>query len=398
MKSEKTKKALTIFGVLAAILCLGIVYVIAGRLDRRMNDLAISRDTYESTFDNVSYMKGSLTLYDEDYYYSHNFENYLIMGTDLSGNEEGEGEAFENNMADFLMLMSIDKSADTYTLIELNRDTITDVRMLTDKGETIEIQQMQLCIAHAYGGTVEMGCSNQVWAVSNMLGELKINGYYSIGMDDIEELNHAIGGVRVTLDEDIDGDPELKKGNTVTLTDSQAALYLRARMSVGEGTNEERMARQHAYLDGFISQSREKAAADPRYYYDLLDTLERIAVTNLTGTQISRIAKAFTQNEFLGIRRFDGESDTGVLLDDGLEHAEYYIDPDSFLEVMQEVFLLTPAGEDFEELSEGAEDDEYWEDDEDWDDEDLSEDWDDEDWEDDEDLSEDWDDEETEGS
>ena len=71
MKSEKTKKALTIFGVLAAILCLGIVYVIAGRLDRRMNDLAISRDTYESTFDNVSYMKGSLTLYDEDYYYSH---------------------------------------------------------------------------------------------------------------------------------------------------------------------------------------------------------------------------------------------------------------------------------------------------------------------------------------
>ena len=56
--------------------------------------------------------------------------------------------------------------------------------------------EQQLCTAHWYGGTDEIGCQNQVKAVSDLLGGLPISGYFSLGLDDIPELNHAIGGVR----------------------------------------------------------------------------------------------------------------------------------------------------------------------------------------------------------
>ena len=259
-------------------------------LDQKMNDSALETDTYEGRA-STTYERGSLVLDDRVFDYFHNFENFLFMGTDVSGNTEAEGEDYSNNMADFLLLLTIDKTADTFTMLELNRDTIAEIRLILHDGSGKATAMEQLCTAHSYGGTETMGCENQVRAVSTLLGGLPISGYYSLHMEDIGLLNAAIGGVTVTLEHDLSSlDPAMKKGAVLTLTDEQAEIFLRARMSVGQGTNEERMARQHAYMSAFMEQSRDKLSASPKYYYNLFENMESFAVTNLTGKQISRIA------------------------------------------------------------------------------------------------------------
>ncbi len=326
----------------AAVICsMGVLLVGAKVLDRQMNQTAIKQDTYNSEGRHTSYAKGVLKLAGGRYEYYHNFENILFIGTDHSGNEFAEGDDFQNGMGDFLMLMSIDKTDDTYTMIELNRDTMTEVNAISKDGKTEIGLELQLCTAHWYGSSRAQGCDNQVKAVSNLLGDLPIHGYYSIAMDEIQKINHAIGGVTVTLNEDFTNeDPAMKKGATLHLTDQQAFYYLQNRMNVGGGTNEERMARQHSYIQGFLEQGAAKLSESPKYFYDTFDQMNEFAETNLTGKQLSRIAKALTRNESKGQVTFAGKSILGESLDDGLEHAEFYMDPNSLVDVMTSVFGL----------------------------------------------------------
>ena len=353
-------------GILAAA-ALGGIFLGARYLDNRMNTTAIESDSYQAMYsehNNSSYVRGSLNLYGEKYTYDHNFENYLFIGTDNSGTDEelkSPEETWQNGMADYLMLFTIDKTADTYAIIELNRDTMTTVHQILKDGTGESTGIQQLCTANWYGGTPELGSKNQIRAVSDLLGGLKINGYYSMDMDDIANINAAIGGVTVTLEEDFTHlDPQMKKGKTLKLTDQQAYYYLHNRMDVGDGTNEGRMARQHQYLTNFLEQGMSQMSTNPQYFYGVLETMDTFAKTNLTGKQISRIAKAMTENEFLGVLTFDGTSNLGQSLSDGLDHAEFTVDESSVAEIMTTVYSLTDAGAaPVKELEEEIETEEY---------------------------------------
>ncbi len=186
-----------------------------------------------------------------------------------------------------------------------------------------------------------MGCENQVRAVSHYLGDLPINGYYSFKLDDIGKLNHALGGVTVTLEEDFTHlDKTMKKGATLKLTDEQAEIYLHNRLDVGEGTNTGRMARQHQYMQNLIDSGMANVGSDIKYYYDLFEEIEALATTNLTGKQISRIAEALTDKEFKGLVTFEGKTKIGQALNDGIDHSEFYADKDSIVKVMTEMLSL----------------------------------------------------------
>lgn len=347
--------------ILVLILASGLVLV-ARKLDLRMNQEGIDRDDFSGD-NSTSYAKGSVELYGSRYDYDHTFDNYLFMGTDGSGNEDETGEAHQNSMADFLLLMSIDRTDNSYTLLELDRNTITEIHMITDDGADPASALQQLCTAHWYGGTTEMGCSNQVRAVSDMLGDLPINGYFSITMDDIPALNHAIGGVTVTMRDDLTAvDPAFTKGAEVTLTDDQAEKFLRARMNVTSGSNRDRMQRQTDYLNAFLNQSTSKVGKNGKYFYNVFDTIEKLSVTDMTGKQFSRVAKAMTENTFRGLVTFEGESKEGTALDDGLVHEEFYPDEESVVEVMTAIFSLQQVDEETETEDYGESEIDTWED------------------------------------
>lgn len=328
-----------LYPVLAAAAILAL-FVFAGRLDDLMNRSGIDSDSYKGSVE-TSYAKGSLDLYGSVYDYYHSFDNYLFMGTDHSGNEDAVGDDHQNSMADFLLLMSIDRSDDSYSLLQLDRNTITTVSLIDDKGQGMATAEQQLCTAHWYGGTDEIGCQNQVIAVSDLLGGLPISGYFSLGLDDIPELNHAIGGVTVTMRQDLTNiDPAFRKNAQVTLTDRQAQEYLQARMNAGNGTNAERMQRQTDYLNAFLDQGPAKVQDNMQYYYDIMSDIEQLSVTDMTGKQFSRVARAMTENTFRGLVSFRGETKLGTVLGDGIEHEEFYPDSHSVTDTLSAIFSL----------------------------------------------------------
>lgn len=83
---------------------------------------------------------------------------------------------------------------------------------------------------------------------SSLLGDVDIDGYAMLNTDSIGVINSAVGGVTVTIPEDMtDVDPAFVSGAVVKLDDEQAEKFARARMKVGDGHNSSRMERQSLY-------------------------------------------------------------------------------------------------------------------------------------------------------
>lgn len=308
-----------------------------------VENFLVSRNDTEEDFDEELYKDsdGIVQINGKGYTYNQKIETWLFIGTDASGQEDAEGEEYRGSMADFLLLAVIDKTNKTYGFIQLNRDTITEVRLLQTDGTGFASADIQLCTAHWYGGNPQQSCENTVEAVSKLLGGVTINGYYSLGMEEIPTLNHAVGGVEVTVIGDFSkSDPTLKEGETVLLSDEQAYSYIHNRFDVADETNTQRMERQNQYMKALFDKVHETFKQDPKFLNSLYEQLEDRAVTNTKGRDVSRIISRMADSENKGIYQIEGEIGIGQRLGDGLDHVEFYADEESIEKVLMELYHL----------------------------------------------------------
>ena len=322
----------------------------------------------------------TVDLDDGLYAFDHRIETFLFIGTDGSGNESGEGKDYQGAMADFLVLMVADHTDDSYGFIQIDRNTVTEINMIDTDGHLIDIRDMQICTSHCYGGNPEESALNTVEAVKYLLGELEtIDGYYVLNMTDVGTLSDVVGGVEVTLEDDLTSiSPEFKKGATVLLTGEKAEMFVRARKNVGDEDNASRMRRQRTFMDAFRTKVMSRVRNDKNFISTIYKALKNSALTDLSGNDISRIAEMFRKGENKGIFKFEGESKIEVILEDGIEHETFYPSEQSIRDVMTELFSLEllesydeeeeDSAEDEEEEDEDAEvwsdDEEVWSDDE----------------------------------
>ena len=281
---------------------------------------------------------GSLKMNGNIYSYYHDFETYLIMGTDKTG---ADSKVYQGSMSDFLMLVIVDKTDNNYSFLPINRDTMSEVRLIQDDGTGAATAELQLCTAHWYGGNAGQSCANTVESISKLFGGLKIDGYYAIPMDEIPKLNHSVGGVTVTLLEDFqDIDRQMKKGETLALSDEQAYHYIHDRYGVGDEKNTSRMKRQQQYMEDFFTKAKEKAKSDKAYVSQLFRKFEQTATTNLTAKKISGLTNRLIKGTQKGFFEIQGTSKIGKALGDGIDHAEFYPDKKSIIDVMTKIYGL----------------------------------------------------------
>ena len=275
------------------------------------------------------------------YTLDHPVKTYLFLGTDKSGNEEATDDEYQGSMADALMLVVIDEQEKSYGILQLNRDTITEVPMLLADGTANASAKMQLCTAHWYGKDKTASCENTVNTVSKMLGGVPIDGYYALQMEAMSLLNHEVGGVTVTLEDDMTSlDPEMKKGTTLTLTDHQAELLIQTRYAMDDDRNTERMRRQQIFMKAFMNKMKEKNAEDVNATIELYDRLRPYATENINMNELTTILQNMQGYSDKGIIIIDGESRIGEKLHDGEKHWEFYMDKDSLESAMKELYPL----------------------------------------------------------
>ncbi len=218
----------------------------------------------------------------------------LVMGVDKPSGGRSYG-ARQGGQADFLMLMVIDPRTERVNRLQIDRDTIAEVETLGVLGNVVGTKRMQICLAHGFGNNPEENCQHAVNAVENLLEGEEIDLYLALDMDSIGVVNHALGGVTVTLEDDFSAsDPAMVPGATLQLTDEQAELFVRGRMSVGDGTNASRMARQRVYMSAAVEAFRKRVESKPEYIDEFLDAIENIATTNISRSRlVNEIGKAY---------------------------------------------------------------------------------------------------------
>ena len=230
----------------------------------------------------------------ETYRLRRHLTTILLMGIDRASNAE-VGNSYRNGgQADFLRLLIIDPNEKLIRQIPIDRDTMTPITILGVLGNRTGTRTERISLSHGFGKGQEDSCLLTAEAVSNLLYDVPVDFYIALNMDGISELNDLLGGVEITLEEDLTAlDPGMAKGTTLTLTGEQAEEFVRGRMSVGDGTNASRMKRQQQYMNAAQKKLKAMLQGDSGKAGEIFDGLEPYLITSFTrGRLINEAAAA----------------------------------------------------------------------------------------------------------
>lgn len=257
-------------------------------------------------------------------------ESYLFMGIDTRGEVAPVDGFVGGGQADVQLLLVIDNQAQLWRILQLNRDSIVEVPVLGVTGQRIGTQQEQLALAHSYGTGMEDSCRNTVDAVSMMLWDQPIHGYFAMNLDAIALVNDAVGGVPVEITSDFTKvDPSLKLGQTVTLKGKQALTFLQSRRNVDDQSNLSRMARHRQYLQSLTGKLLGLSK------YEVLDTYSAVkdyTVTDMGSGSFQKISEKLQDYRQLETVTVDGHTE---LLG---QNVAYILDEQSLQQTILQLF------------------------------------------------------------
>lgn len=235
-------------------------------------------------------------------------ETFLVLGLDAL-EEEGGVESYNNEKrADFLMLLVLDHGAKKVTALQINRDTMVEMHQLGVAGQSIGKVTQQIALAHTEGNGREVSCRNVADAVSDLLYGTRVEHYMSLTMDATAIYTDLLGGVTVTVLDDFSGiDDALVKGETMTLTGTQALTYVRSRRGLEDSSNERRMERQKQVLRALYDATLARIAEDDGFTAEAILSLSEQMISNRTVTQLQELIKTVTAYEFSDIVTLEGE-------------------------------------------------------------------------------------------
>lgn len=271
-----------------------------------------------------------VTVAGRTYRQKKNVESYLFLGIDVMGKAVGTESYIAGGQADAQMLLVLDNEAETWQLLQINRDSMVEVPVLSMMGTVPYTIRQQIALAHAYGNGREQSCENNLRAVSMLLGDQPIDGYFSLTMGGVGVLVDLVGGVPITVTSDLSAaDPTLVEGQTVTLNGEQALAYVHTRQNVDDQTNLARMDRQRQFLRAFEEKVRR---LDPSFVVTAYQAASDYIITDLSSGQAVNIAARLQQYTQLPVLTIDGEN----TVEDG--YWAYYLDEDSLQQTILQLF------------------------------------------------------------
>ena len=332
MQLKINRKHLKILAVLLAVVLLGTVaFAVLSHWEAQ----------YGTVANNGTQLSENSSLYLNGAYYSQkeNLETVLLIGVDKFEDQIQEQSYNNSQQADFLALLVMDRENGRYTVLHLNRDTMTQIQVLGVRGENAGSITGQLALAHTYGSGGTDSCRNTVEAVSKLLYGVNIDHYIAFTMDAVGKINDLAGGVTLTMLDDLTSIfPEMQKGERVTLTGDMALAYVRTRYGLEDSSNLQRMERQRQYLTELSGAISEKALTDDTFLMKALEAISTYMTSDCTANQILQIydcCKIYVNDGFCTI---DGVAVKGT------EFMEFYPDETDLKQLVVELFY-TPVEE-----------------------------------------------------
>ncbi len=326
----KKRNRKTIAGLVSFVLAAAVAAAAAVWLEDRFLGSATSAGRKTA----AEYLNEMNTVYfgGEAYLPKKGISTLLVIGLDALGRRADSGSYNNSAQADLILLFVFDNKQKTYTALQLDRDTMTDMDMLGLGGKKSGTRYAQLALAHTYGNGLEESGENTVRAVSNLLFGTRIDGYVSLTMDAVKTVNDRIGGVTVALEEDYtELDAGYTKGSVIRLEGDRALEFVRARSSMNDPSNSARMKRQKLYLRALFQELSKTEMTDDDYA-QMYDTLSPYMVTNCDANMVSGALEALLSYTCADIVSPEGEEVAGD------EYMEFYADDEKLKDFIVKLF------------------------------------------------------------
>lgn len=316
------KNSIKLLGIVAAVAVIIVLLVLISRGDTGRS---------EESGENIPGEKQASLYYQDSWYRERTeLETLLVLGIDKTSDQtHDEPEAYINHQQnDLNLLVVIDHSAKRYEILQLNRDTMTEIRKYGLNSQYVGTEVMQLALAHTYGTGGKDSCRNTVSAVENLLYDIHIDHYVSVTMDAVAVINDAVDGVTVKIEDDFGEGSGFVKGADVTLIGPKALEYVRARSSMqDDASNIARMRRQRTYMDALITAMNAKIKGSSTWAARTLRDVVDYTVSDLGYLDLGDLLTRISGYSHGDIQTTEGEARTveGVPV-------EFYVDEDALQE------------------------------------------------------------------
>ncbi|WP_425575656.1 LCP family protein [Streptomyces gobitricini] len=206
--------------------------------------------------------------------------NILLIGSDTRAGKENAryGRDKGTQRSDTTILLHLAARGRGVTAVSVPRDLMVRVPSCRKRdGSRTPPRFAQFNSAFEFGGTA---CT--VRTLEKLTG-IRVDHHVVIDFRGFKDMVDAVGGVRVCVTEPID-DPDARvrlKPGARTLNGEQALGYVRARKSLGNGSDTERMDRQQQFLGALVNKVQSNGVLlNPARLYPVLDAATRSVTTD----------------------------------------------------------------------------------------------------------------------
>ncbi|MBD5523907.1 MAG: LCP family protein [Lachnospiraceae bacterium] len=298
-------------------------------------DLQTAIDTELQKEEAIKWQDGWVKYQDTIYQYNQDILTFLIMGIDKNSDATAVEEGTEGGQADALFLAVMNPKDNSIKIIGINRNTMTDIDIYNGEGAYITTTKAQIAVQHGFGDGMEKSCEYQKKAVKKLFYNLPIHGYAAVNMSAIPTINDTVGGIDVTVLEDLTKvDDSLVKDSNVHLSGESAFWYVEYRDTDVFGSADMRLVRQQQYLTKLVNVAKQKVREDVSVALSLYQAISPQMVTDVSAYEAAYLASVlsnykFDQNSFYMMQ---GETVRGE------EFEEFYPDEDALYEMILDVF------------------------------------------------------------
>ena len=323
-----------IIGIAGTILAIGVVALAAFLFFQwkgQEDVVSKSENAYAGDISSSSKKTNSdeIVVGGNTYVYNSNMRNILFMGVDKKEEMTSNEYAGNGGQADCIMLLCLNTEDMTGTLLNISRDSMTDIDIYDISGDFVTTEKQQLALQYAYGDGEARSCWLMKKAVSELLSDIPIHGYMSLNLDGFSAINDVLGGVELTIPEDYTFiDPDFQKGVTLRLTGSQAERYVRYRNIEEFGSNNGRMERQNQYIRALVGVLKEKVSSDSAFVDILYKAGQPYMTTDLTVDQMKELSQYSLDESYVKV---PGETVAGE------HHDEYVVDEEKLSRLLVDI-------------------------------------------------------------
>lgn len=341
IENQTGKKVQWVLITVAALVFIGIGVGIVFLTDNTIRQTGAETGTSEESSTDTTevqaverWQEGVINYNGKQYQYNTAIKTYLIMGIDKDGPVMAAEDGLSGGQSDAMFLLVQDTRKEQISIIAIHRNTMTEIDVYDAEGNYVGRETRQICLQHGYGDGMRTSCIRSVDAVSRLFYDLPISGYLAINMDAIPILNDSVGGVEVTVLNDVENPARgvtLHEGETLTLDGNQAYAYIRTRDINEYDSATFRLERQKQYILAFLKKAKLQAQQDQS---SILRTYEAMEDYMISSVDFVRLAETATNYEFQ-------ESDLYTVpgqVYSGEKYEEFYVDEEGLYEMIIEIF------------------------------------------------------------